>query len=188
MTWTDTRLLYWGSLAALVWGSVGFSALLGAVSGSALAFGLAVSSLWATGLLLLHSARGLTAVGLQDEEIEAQAQSGRRRKELQREYHLLKRALKELELDRAMGKLSETDYANQRSLYRERAVRVLEKLETKQSYLDQLEHDLAQRRAQMPSNKPTPENGACRACQTHNDSDARFCKHCGGRLLDAQKR
>ena len=210
MTWTDSRLLYGGSGLAFGLGLIGFSIALGSLSGPTIALALAVASLWATGLLLVQSARGLTAVSSADERLEAQAAVGRRRRELQREYHLLKRALKELELDRSMGKLSDADYAEIRGRYRERAVRVLRQLDQGQSYEQQIERDLAARRQALgrkdltapggkpdeakegpgakvekttaSDDRPTVIATACAECGTRNDVDARFCKSCGQRL------
>lgn len=211
MTWTDSRLLYGGSGLAFGLGLIGFSIALGSLSGPTIALAMAVASLWATGLLLVQSARGLTAVSSADERLEAQAAVGRRRRELQREYHLLKRALKELELDRSMGKLSDSDYSEIRGRYRERAVRVLRQLDQGESYEQQIERDLAVRRNALGRNaqsvaidgkaddakaeqsakaekspasdeRPTVIATACAECGTRNDVDARFCKSCGQRL------
>ena len=161
MTWTDSRLLFGGSGLTFALGFIGFSVALGGVSGPAIALSGAVSALWATGVLLVEAARGLTAVSTDDERIEAQAAVGRRRRELNREYHLLKRALKELELDRSMGKLSDDDYAEIRSRYRERAVRILRQLDQGQSYEQQIERDLAARREALgkkPVADKAPDN------------------------------
>lgn len=162
MTWTDSRLLFGGSGLTFALGFIGFSVALGGVSGPAIALSGAVSALWATGVLLVEAARGLTAVSTDDERIEAQAAVGRRRRELNREYHLLKRALKELELDRSMGKLSDDDYAEIRSRYRERAVRILRQLDQGQSYEQQIERDLAARREALgkkPASKALASSG-----------------------------
>jgi len=204
MTWTDSRLLLSGSGLTFAVGLVGFSIALGSLSGPAIALAGAVAALWATGSMLVQAARGLTAVSTDDEQLEAQAAVGRRRRELNREYHLLKRALKELELDRSMGKLSDDDYAEIRSRYRERAVRILRQLDQGQSYEQQIARDLAARRealgskaqtAKAPSEgspqaaarassdeRPTVIATACADCGTRNDVDARFCKSCGKRL------
>ncbi|HNI59044.1 MAG TPA: zinc ribbon domain-containing protein [Pseudomonadota bacterium] len=208
MTWTDSRLLYGGSGVTFAVGLCGFSIALGSLSGPSIALAGAVASLWATGLMLVQSARGLTAVSTEDEHQEAQAAVGRRRRELQREYHLLKRALKELELDRSMGKLSDDDYSEIRGRYRERAVRVLRQIDQGQSYEQQIERDLLARRealgkkaplesasgrvTEKPSEvdsrktendqRPTVIATACPDCGTRNDLDARFCKNCGRKM------
>ncbi len=152
MTWTDSRLLYGGTGLAFGLGLIGFSVALGSLSGPSIALAGAVAALWVTGNMLLKAARGLTAVSSDDEQVEAQAAVGRRRRELTREYHLLKRALKELELDRSMGKLSDDDYAEIRSRYRERAVRILRQLDQGQSYEQQIERDLSARREALGKN------------------------------------
>ncbi|MBL8633612.1 MAG: zinc ribbon domain-containing protein [Myxococcales bacterium] len=171
MTWTDSRLLFGGSGLTFALGCLGFSVALGGVSGPAIALSGAVSALWATGVLLVEAARGLTAVSTDDERLEAQAAVGRRRRELQREYHLLKRALKELELDRSMGKLSDDDYAEIRGRYRERAVRILRQLDQGQSYEQQIERDLAARREAL-GKKPAPDKTTDKAPDNTSDQPA----------------
>jgi uncharacterized membrane protein len=106
-----------------------------------------------------------------------------------------------------MGKLSDDDYADIRSRYRERAVRILRQLDQGQSYEQQIERDLAARReaigkkaapaskaalatspASTEKNRPASDERptviatACADCGTRNDIDARFCKSCGQRL------
>jgi ribosomal protein L40E len=196
MRWTDTRLLLLGGALTFLVAFAAFSALLGGPNGPAVFLAGAAASLWATGCLLWLSARGLSAVTDKDEQLEAEAVVGRRRKELSREYHLLKRALKELELDRQMGKLSEADYADIRSLYRTRAVRILKVLDEREAavYADRIEADVQKLRAKSaqkpshtsPANKaeerPTILAKACSECGTRNDLDAVFCKQCGEKI------
>ncbi len=172
MTWTDSRLLFGGSGLTFSLGLIGFSIALGGLSGPAVALSGAVSALWATGVLLVEAARGLTAVSTDDERLESQAAVGRRRRELQREYHLLKRALKELELDRSMGKLSDDDYAEIRGRYRERAVRILRQLDQGQSYEQQIERDLAARR-EATGKKPASKAASQLVDQATESADAK---------------
>src|SRR5262249_36306327 len=97
----------------------------------------------------------------------------------------------ELELDHAMSKVSEEDYQEVRGRYRERAVRILRQLDQGESYRAQIEADLKARRAVLDAEtpaapSPTPAqtpSGGCPKCETHNDSDAVFCKKCGHRLI-----
>lgn len=139
-------LLGIGGLSAVA--LIGFTFTIGdgRPSGPGFFLAAAVASLGAVAFFLLQSARQLVSTGAVAEEREAQAAVGRRRKELEREYQLLKRALKELELDYAMGKLSEHDYSDIRTRYRERAVRILRQLDQGESYRAQIERDLAARR------------------------------------------
>lgn len=175
----------------------------GKPTGPGILLASAVASLGTVAYLLFQSARALVSTGTAAEEREAQAAVGRRRKELEREYFVLKRALKELELDYAMGKLSEQDYSEIRTRYRERAVRILRQLDQGESYRAQIERDLEARRtarggkrrdASASSPSPSPaaapaapaatssQAGTCAKCGARNDNDAVFCKKCGARL------
>ncbi|MFO0574444.1 MAG: hypothetical protein U1A78_10615 [Polyangia bacterium] len=134
----------------------------GRPTGPGILLALAVSSLGAVAYAVFQSARMLVATGTAAEEREAQAAVGRRRKELEREYFTLKRALKELELDYAMGKLSEQDYSEVRTRYRERAVRILRQLDQGESYRAQIERDLEARRT-AKGHKPRRDRAAAEA-------------------------
>ena len=131
----------------------------GRPTGPGILLALAVSSLGAVAYAVFQSARMLVTTGTAAEEREAQAAVGRRRKELEREYFTLKRALKELELDYAMGKLSEQDYSDVRTRYRERAVRILRQLDQGESYRAQIERDLEARRT-AKGHKPRRDKAA----------------------------
>jgi hypothetical protein len=124
----------------------------------------------------------------------------RRRAALERDKSLTLRSIKELEFDRAMGKVSEADFVEMRDRLRARAVRLMRQLEGAGLYRQMIERDLGRsRRAAIPSVAPTPSvdrEGAsaaepdrqavaaasCLGCGTANDLDARFCKRCGERL------
>lgn len=116
----------------------------GQPSGPGVFLAFSVVVLLHSGRLLFQSARMLVLGGV---EADAVLAVGRRRKELEREYQVVKRALKELELDRAMGKVSEEDYQEVRARYRERAIRLMRQLDEKTSYRAQIEQDLKARRA-----------------------------------------
>jgi hypothetical protein len=107
---------------------------------------------------------------------EATLVGGRTRAALERDKALTLRAIKELEFDRAMGKVSEADFAEVRDRLRARAVRLLSQLDGAALYRQQIERDLEQV-ASAPLAVPR-----CAACQTANDADARFCKQCGAAL------
>lgn len=146
MTWTSDR---WWYLAALLSGVLSYTAFTllisgGQPTGPGLFLSAAVLVLVLTARLLFQAARMLVQGGVEADDVQA---IGRRRKEMEREYLVVKRALKELELDRAMGKVSEIDYQEIRGRYRERAVRLMRQLDQKQSYRAQIEADLQARRA-----------------------------------------
>jgi hypothetical protein len=131
----------------------------------------------------------------------------RTRAALEREKMLALRAIKELEFDRAMGKLSEQDWADMSGRLRARAVRLMRRLDAGGGYREQIERDVAGRmsssQGRMASGEGTERgnhgakaataeveqpavNGVaaptCTVCSTTNDPDARFCKKCGQKL------
>ena len=110
---------------------------------------------------------------------------GRRtRAALEREKLLTLRAIKELEFDRAMGKLSEEDWKDMSGRLRARATRLMRQLDAGAEYRDQIERDVAKTIASDARlTRPAASNGAtCANCSTVNDDDAKFCKSCGARL------
>jgi hypothetical protein len=132
----------------------------------------------------------------------------RTRVALEREKMLALRAIKELEFDRAMGKLSEQDWAEMSGRLRARAVRLMRQLDAGAGYRDQIERDLAERLGRNQDRSSVRESTEkkdqteadlggktgrtepaemtsvpiCAACSTANDPDARFCKNCGQKL------
>ena len=104
----------------------------------------------------------------------------RTRVALEREKMLALRSIKELEFDRAMGKLSDSDWREMSGRLRARASRLMRQLDAGSGYRDQIERDLAKRLG-APVTAPTGAR-ACSACQVENDPDARFCKNCGTQL------
>ena len=98
---------------------------------------------------------------------------GRTRAALERDKALTLRAIKELEFDRAMGKVSDADYAEMRDRLRARAVRLMTQLDGAAMYRAQIERDA------LDAAGSTAVPSACAACGTPNDTDARFCKQCG---------
>jgi len=131
---------------------------------------------------------------------------GRTRAALDREKAAVLRAIKELEFDRAMGKVSEADFQDMSGRLRARAVRLIKQLDTGSAgYRELIERELAARRAAaegrpaaaaaleataspraVPPAPPEPQANAsltCGGCGTLNDPDAQFCKQCGNRLL-----
>jgi hypothetical protein len=108
--------------------------------------------------------------------LEESTATGRRVREgLEREKALALRTLKELEFDRAMGKMSEADFQEMSSRLRTRAARLIRQLDAGERYREQIERDLAARLT-------VPGAHACAACATRNEADAKFCKACGVRL------
>ena len=148
MTSAKSRLLLLGGLFVLSGSAfVVFTISIGQgrVTGPGVFLAGSVGMLGVVAYLLIRTAQALVETGVDAEAREEKAATGRRRKELEREYNALKRAIKELELDYSMGKLSEQDYTPVRSRYRERAVRILRQLDQGESYRAQIDRDLQAR-------------------------------------------
>ncbi|HEX8954477.1 MAG TPA: zinc ribbon domain-containing protein [Polyangia bacterium] len=116
--------------------------------------------------------------------------TGKRRKELEREKQALLKALKELDFDHQMGKVSDKDFADISSTYRARAIRVMRQLDDAgRDYETMIAKEVAERAgrpaatAAANSAAATPDPARCAKCSTKNDSDAEFCKKCGGKLV-----
>jgi hypothetical protein len=134
----------------------------------------------------------------------------RTRVALEREKVLALRSIKELEFDRAMGRVSDEDWKEMSGRLRARTARLIRQLDAGTGYREQIERDLARRleakgdakrdvNARLtPSRNDDAEHAAadvddsrsakasagrlCESCQTRNDHDARFCKGCGAKL------
>jgi hypothetical protein len=133
----------------------------------------------ATALVGLAALRMLRPLVSPEEDKTAMV--GRRtRVALEREKMLALRAIKELEFDRAMGKLSDADWTEMSGRLRARAARLIRQLDAGANYRDQIERDLANRLGAVPAAQPVALS--CGSCGTANDADARFCKGCGNKL------
>jgi hypothetical protein len=121
--------------------------------------------------------------------VQAAPVNERTRAALQREKTLVLRSIKELEFDRAMGKVAEADFNEMAARLRARAIALMEQLDAGTSYRDMIERDLA---ARVGSDSKFPVTGTAPAaddrpaatctCGTTNDADARFCKSCGAKI------
>jgi hypothetical protein len=121
----------------------------------------------------------------------------RARQVLEREKMLAMRAIKDLEFDRSMGKLSQADFDEMAGRLRARAMSLLKQLDEDGSgYRSLIEREIRERVTSSPTvvvppvtpvTPTTPAEavpgieGAC-TCGTINDADAVFCKRCGSRL------
>jgi len=97
---------------------------------------------------------------------------------LEREKRLALRAIKDLQFDMAMGKVSAADAAPMEARLRERAAAIMRDLDGREAIRRRVEQDLAARAGAAPKVAGT----ACAACATVNDHDAKFCKGCGAKL------
>ncbi len=75
-------------------------------------------------------------------------------------------AIKDLEADHAMGKLSDEDYGNMRAKYEAKALTILQKLDAAQVNVQPAQH------AAVP-------DGACPQCGASVAAEAKFCRRCG---------
>jgi hypothetical protein len=134
---------------------------------------------------------------LSEEEDRTPMIGERTRAALEREKALALRAIKELDFDRAMGKLSESDWKEMSGRLRTRAARLIRQLDAGSGYRDQIERDIAKRLASdearsrsrgsdettaVARTAAAPSVRVCSACSIANDADARFCKNCGQKL------
>jgi membrane protease subunit (stomatin/prohibitin family) len=81
-------------------------------------------------------------------------------------------AIKDLEIDHAMGKLSDADYQSLRAKYEGKALTILQQLDAAQANAPQ-------------SLRPASAQGKCSHCGTPIVPGARFCRVCGTRLAAA---
>jgi hypothetical protein len=106
----------------------------------------------------------------------------RTRVALEREKQMTLRSIKELEFDRAMGRLSDEDWNEMSGRLRARAGRLMRQLDAGAGVRDQIEKDLETRIGEKPEPRASVPTNACAACDTTNDPDAKFCKQCGAAL------
>jgi len=162
--------------------------------GQGVATVLLLSVLMATAVLVGVAAIRMLRPLVTSEDDRTPMVGHRTRLALEREKALVLRSIKELEFDRAMGKLSEADWREMSGRLRARALGLMRQLDTGAGYRDQIERDLDARlkpratdsgdrsaKASDSRAKASAES-ACAGCATVNDADARFCKNCGARL------
>jgi hypothetical protein len=152
----------------------------------------------AVSLVGLGAYRMLVPLVAPDRILTGEVIGGRTRAALEREKALALRAIKELEFDRAMGKVSAKDFEEMSGRLRARAMSLMRQLDTESGYRELIERDLQARlnsaggrvrreRTARPAPAAAPDvkaAGAC-ACGTANDADAAFCKRCGAKLGEA---
>lgn len=99
----------------------------------------------------------------------------RQREALEQDKLTVLRAIKDLEFDYGMKKVSEADYADMLGRLKQRALLIMEQL-------DQIPPDAPAVASQPAAVTTSPREAACGRCGTRNDGDARFCKQCGERV------
>jgi len=143
-------------------------------------------------LSLVILSAGVTAAGLHrtiaplaaPHAFETAESLGRRtRAALQREKALVLRSIKELEFDRAMGKVSDRDFEEMAGRLKARAIELIKRLDADGgAYRELIERDVRQRLDASGAAATPVVAPHCAACGTPNDVDARFCKSCGTKL------
>jgi len=140
----------------------------------------------------IHSAlAGFLGVG----KAAPEPRSARQTEGLEREKALVLRSIKELEFDRAMGKVSDADFAELSGRLRTRALALMQELELAKPA------ERSARRAErrgpeaaparpaspaveraQPAAAPADADAFCSQCGAAVSSEARFCKRCGARV------
>ena len=167
--------------------AAGVFATQGTSTANAVAVGVAIATVaWAAATAARTVAPLVTPeLGEQTEMV-----GGRTRAALEREKMLVLRSIKEVEFDRAMGKISDADFHEMAGRLRARAAGLLRQLDADSTgYKALIERELATRvgrapadAASAPEGDAAPAPGACASCGTVHDPDARFCKACGARI------
>ncbi|MGZ3441147.1 MAG: zinc ribbon domain-containing protein [Polyangia bacterium] len=184
MSSTSRRLIYPVIVIAVAAAVGGYATW----SGGRAAVAFLVGATLAMGWVVWLAFRAAQALVKDPPAVEAGAVvTGKRRKELERETQSLLKALKELDFDHQMGKVSDKDFADIGATYRARAIRVMRQLDDAGRDYEKMIADEVGKRLQQPSavsqqpSAPDPEK--CAKCGTRNDADAEFCKKCGGKLV-----
>lgn len=150
------------------------------------------------GAALVYALRRMYAVVRALARPDSLAQVGRgvghfSQSELREEKRRLLRAIKELEFDHGMGKLSSADFEAVIGTYRVRAIEVMRALDGGGDLHPELQKVLAdlERKQSGEGGAPAPNmteisspdldrtSRICGSCNGHNENDAKFCKHCG---------
>ena len=174
------------TLAGLVGATIVVFMSRGASPASVIVLSLTIFAAAAVGVTAL---RTFVPLARPSEAEPPQVLGGRTRAALERDKALVLRAIKELEFDRSMGKVSEKDFAEMSGRLRARAGRLIRQLDAGNTYRADIEKEIEKRLgSSVPprrATEPVPAAGqerACSSCSTPNDIDARFCKSCGSTL------
>ncbi len=135
-------------------------------------------TLGAAGLVGAAFHRTLLPLVSSNAELRGEPLGHRSRAALERDKALTLRAIKELEFDRAMGKVADQDFNEMIGRLRARAISTMKQLDEGGSYRDIIEREVSKRVGAAPA----IADFACPRCKTVNDPDAKFCKSCGAKL------
>ncbi len=99
----------------------------------------------------------------------------------------LLRALKEIEFEYQMGKLSEKDYKDLRNDYQTNALKILKELDEKnngKSEIDDIENEIRKYRSKKKNvSASTKHLKYCPNCEKRVDAKFKFCTNCGKSLV-----
>lgn len=150
------------------------------------------AAVMSVGLVAVAAHRTLAPLAGVDDRVRSAAVGGRTKLALEREKALVLRSIKELEFDRAMGKIADADFAEMVGRLRARAIGLMKLLdEAEPDWHAEIEREVTRRLAEQGVEFEAPSPGpavaasprrACASCGTANDVDARFCKNCGSGL------
>jgi ribosomal protein L40E len=101
-------------------------------------------------------------------------------------------ALKDLEYERSVGKVSDADYEELRQRYREEGKRLLRAVDEDLAPLRAkanayITERLGRSAGPAPTESTAKTYRVCPSCQADNDVDAAFCKKCGGKIEAAKE-
>jgi hypothetical protein len=194
------------TLAGLIGATIAVFMARGESPAAVIMISLTIFAAAAVGIAALRTFLPLTQKSWNDG---ARILGGRTRAALEREKSLVLRSIKELEFDRAMGKVSDKDFGEMSGRLRARAARLIRQLDAGAGYRNEIEREIVKRIGAVPagsqehgsvagSKEQDPAYAAdgqpldgvgrvlhsrpaavCASCNTTNDADARFCKHCG---------
>jgi len=98
----------------------------------------------------------------------------RQREILEQEKALVLRAIKDLEFDYGMKKVSDVDHQDMLERLRRRALLLMQQIERAPA--------VPAPAARRVAKAPRATANTCTRCGTRNEADAKFCKQCGDRL------
>ena len=126
--------------------------------------------------------RMLLPLASDDSSASTTSLSDRTRAALEREKVLTLRSIKELEFDRAMGKVAPKDFDEMAGRLRIRAMALMKELDEGTDYRAAIERELNERLSRRNHEPSAAADPVCARCGTTNDADAAYCKRCGSAL------
>lgn len=183
--------------------SVGAAAVVGFLSGMGTAIlVLTAGTLLGTIAIVWTSVRTLTGDAPLPEDMHALSQDDRGKPSaLAEQRRMLVRALKDLEHERAIGRIDDADYAEISQNCRAQIKEIMRQEDEELAPLRARAEDLIDKHlgkarpitTEQPSKEEpksdstsTPDRLACASCSTSNERDAKFCKGCGGSLVQTE--